>query len=79
MIYKMGFYDNEYGATITAERKTLRESVDFIKKRLLDSDFNLSMCAFKMVRCTKDGKCKEVLYDGVADKLADLVAFATGN
>lgn len=80
MIYEMKFCDNEYGVTITAERKTLRESVDFIKKQILNnSDSNLSTCTFKMTRSTKDGKCKEVLYDGVADKLEDLVAFATSD
>ena len=80
MIYEMKFCDDECGVTITAERKTLRESVDFIKKSFLNTNnYDLSMCTFKMTRSTKDGKCKEVLYDGVADKLEDLVAFATGD
>lgn len=73
MIYEMEFCDTEYGVTITANRKTLRESVDFIKKQILNKDYNLSMCTFKMVRGN------EMLYDGVADKLADFVAFATSH
>ena len=73
MIYEMKFCDTEYGVTITANRKTLRESVDFIKKQILNKGYNLSMCTFKMIRSN------EALYDGVADKLEDFVTLVTSD